>query len=112
MKKTILKITMLASIASLAMSGSVLAHHPSLEVVPESVLDLQNVSENHDEIVTSLMEDNDLMASTARGMDAVDSPNTTMGDGATSSQTTNQSESPTDTAPGISNAGQARTGRM
>lgn len=114
MKNTILKTTMLAAIASLAMSGYAWAHHPAADMVDEETYATieENISDNHIEIIDDMLEDaedDSLMSSTSEGMDGGEAT-TAEGVGANASQTSNMGAVPT-TASGISTAGQSRSGR-
>ena len=70
MNKHVLKTTMLAAIASLGISSQVWAHHPSEEMNPNFEMVDEQVSDMHNEAIDAMIEDGDLMSSTARGMDA------------------------------------------
>lgn len=105
---------MLAAIASLVMSGYVSAHHPSEDMNPNFDTIDENISDMHIIVVDGLLEDaedDDLMASTAQGSDAIEAPNSASGDGANSSQVSNAATTP-DSAPGMSSATQSRGGRQ
>ena len=103
MKKTLLTTTMMSAIAALMMSSQVAAHHPSADVNPNYDAIDENISDMHNTVIDARIEeaeDDDLMASTARGMDAVDSPTTAAGDGANSDQTSSQAGGQVEMAPG------------
>ncbi|MEN8179947.1 MAG: hypothetical protein ABFS39_15205 [Pseudomonadota bacterium] len=88
MKKTIMKTTMLAAIASLTMSGYALAHHPLLDFNPDlyDQIDavLSETNSLHNEIMDARLEDDDMMTSTSRSMDANEDPTTASDDPVTS----------------------------
>ena len=90
MNKTLLKTTMIAAIASLSMGGQVWAHHPSEDMNPNFDLVDEQVSDMHIEIIDEMLEDGDLMSSTARGMDSTMSPNMAEGGGASTFQSGGQ----------------------
>ena len=88
MKKTLLKATMLAAIASLVMSGSVLAHHPLFTVNPdqfEVVDDMMGDNSNHDNVVGDV-EDYEFMGNVSQSMDSVGGNSTTDGGSMEASQ--------------------------
>lgn len=103
MKKSLLTTTMLAIVSSLSITGQVAAHHPSADNNPNYDVVDANISDMHNTVIDARIEeaeDDDLMASTARGMDAVDSPTTASGDGSNADQTSSQSAQQVVTAPG------------
>jgi hypothetical protein len=67
MKKTILKTIFLTTVASLAMSGYVMAHHPSEENNPNFDEVDANINDMHNLMIDDLMADNDFMSATTRG---------------------------------------------
>ena len=102
MKKSLLTTTMMSAITSafLLMSGQAVAHHPSADVNPNYESVDENIGDMHNTVIDARIaesEDDDLMSSTARGADSVDSPTMGGGDGANMDQTSNQS---VDMAPG------------
>ena len=106
MKKTILKTTVLAAIASLAMSGYTWAHHPSEEMNPNYDTIDENISDIHNTVMDAMLEDaedDSLMASTSQGMDGGE-PTMADGVGANASQSSAQAAAQTDSqvvsAPG------------
>ena len=107
MKSTIVKTAMLAAIASLAMTGQTWAHHMSYDVNPNYDFVDGQISENHNEVIENLLEDEDTMFNTLRGA-GIDSAMMAMGTGSNEMTVTNQGSVPT-TAPGISSASQMRT---
>ena len=108
MNKTLLKTTMIAAIASLTMGGQVWAHHPSEDMNPNFDFVDEQVSDIHIENIDEMLEDGDLMASTARGMDSNMSPNTAVGDGANTFQDANQSGAQVSVVPGRGSTSAAR----
>ena len=110
MNKTLINTAILAATASLAMSGQAWAHHPSEDMNPNFEFVDEQVSDMHIEIIDAMLEDGDLMSSTARGMDAVDSPAMASGDGANASQDSTQSASQVLVAPGPGSSTAARGG--
>lgn len=116
MKKTILKTTMLAAIASLTMSGYVSAHHPSEDVNPNFATVDEQISDQHNIIIDAMLEDGDFMGGAVRAMDSNETPTVAggdaiSGDSATTSQTSNQGMAPNVNQAGMSNANAAKTGR-
>jgi hypothetical protein len=109
MKKTLLKTTMIAAIATLGLNGQAWAHHPSEDTNPnfDTVDDL--VSDMHNEVIDPMLEDGDLMSSTARGMDATSSPSMASGDGAIASQASTQAATQMTSAPGRGDTSAARS---
>jgi hypothetical protein len=106
---TVLRTAMIAAIASLGISSQAGAHHPSADMNPNyEVVDGQ-ISDMHNEAIDSMLEDSDLMSSTARGMDAT-SMTTSMasGDSADASMATTRGASQTVSAPGPGSASAAR----
>lgn len=108
MKKTLLKTTMIAAIATLGMNGQAWAHHPSADTNPNYEMVDDQVSDMHNEVIDAMLEDSDMLSSTARGMDATSSPSMASGDGATSMQAATQSAAQVDVAPGRGAASTAR----
>lgn len=108
MKKTLLKTVMLSAIASLAMSGSVLAHHPSEDNNPNFDVVDANISDMHNTVIDAMMEDSDLMASTNQGMDG--GPSMAAGDGANANETSTESGGQVDVAPGNSAGNASQVG--
>jgi hypothetical protein len=106
MNTKVLKATMIAAIASLGISSQAWAHHPSEDMNPNYDLVDDQVSDMHNEAIDSMLEDADLMASTARGMDATTmTASMAAGDGANASQTAAQASTQVDTTPGGRNSG-------
>jgi hypothetical protein len=109
MKKQVLKTTMLAAIASIGISSQTWAHHPSEEMNPNFEMVDDQVSDMHNEVIDAMLEDADLMSSTARGMDATTmTASMAAGDGANASQAAAQASAQVDTAPGLGSASAAR----
>jgi len=102
---TLLKTTMIAAIASLGISNQSWAHHPSEDMNPNYDVVDEQVSDMHNEAIDSMLEDDDLMSSTARGMDA-----TSMGSGDSldASTATTSGAAQTVTASGPGTASTAR----
>ncbi len=70
MRKKVLKTTMLAAITSLGISNLAWGHHPSEDMNPNYDIVDDQVSDMHNEAIDAMLEDGDLMSSTAQGMDA------------------------------------------
>jgi hypothetical protein len=109
MKKHVMKTTMIAAIASLGISSQAWAHHPSEDMNPNYDFVDGQVSDMHNEVIDAMLEDADLMSSTARGMDATTmTASMAAGDGANASQAAAQASAQVDTAPGRGSASAAR----
>jgi hypothetical protein len=101
MNMTVLKTTMIAAIASLGISSQAWAHHPSADMNPNYEIVDSQISDMHNEVIDAMMEDADLMSSTARGMDATSmTASRASGDGANASQAAARSSVQVDVAPG------------
>ena len=111
MKKTIINTTVLATIATLAFAPLASAHHPSEDVNPNYEMVDENISDMHIEIIDAMLEDGDLMSSTNRGSDAVDSPMMADGVGANDSETATQSATQVTIAPGQGTSSATRGSR-
>lgn len=113
MKKTILKTTTLAAIASFMMSGVALAHHPLEDInadLYERIDDIiSDTNSQHNEVMDAMLEDQEddaMMANTSQSMDGSNTMTQVDNGAATSSMTVEMGE----TASGFSNAGQSRAG--
>jgi len=111
MKKRVLNSTILAAIATLTFSPFVAAHHPSEDVNPNFDLVDSRISDMHNEVIDAMYEDGDLMATTARGTDAVSSPTMSTGVGANATETATQSATQVTSAPGRGTGSASRSGR-
>ena len=111
MKKHVLKTTMIAAIASLGINSQAWAHHPSEDMNPNYEMVDDQVSDMHNEVIDAMLEDSDLMSSTARGMDAT-SMTTSMasGDSASGSMAATRGAAQTVTATGGGAVNAARGG--
>ena len=78
MKKTIFNNAMLAAIVSLTFTSMVSAHHMSEDLNPNYDFVDEQISDNHTEVIDTLLEDDELMGGMASSMGA---ETTTMGMG-------------------------------
>lgn len=69
MNKTLLKSALFAAIASFAVTGPVLAHHPSEDTNPNFDFVDEQVSDMHNEIIDEMLQDDDSMMSSTRNTD-------------------------------------------
>ena len=112
MKKTLLTTTMMSAIVSLMMSGQVAAHHPSEDVNPNFDIVDENISDSHNEVIDARLEDaedDDMMASTSRGMDASGSQTRSADSGAANTDhTSSLAETSTGNGGNASRGGNSR----
>lgn len=107
MKKQVLKTTIFAAIASLGVSSLAWAHHPSEDMNPNYEMVDGQVSDMHNEAIDAMLEDDDLMSSTAQGMDAT---SMVSGDSSNASMATTRGVAQTVTPSGPGSASVARGG--